>query len=156
QFVVFIIFAFVIPVEEAFVKNRLGSRILAFLFAFLTMAGLESFRISAPALALAGLLQAYLLIWLYRNFGLLSVMVSTMAAQAALSAAALLSQSAPSLRASGRHTLLSLGVMFVAALVGFWRSREAKEEEVAVKIPIENRAQRDRLQAEFSVARRAQ
>jgi sigma-B regulation protein RsbU (phosphoserine phosphatase) len=156
QFVIFIIFAFLIPVEEAFVNNRLAARTFAFLIAFMTMIGLESFRISAPALALAGLLQAFLLIWLYRNFGLLSVMISTMAGQATLSAAALLSQSAPSLRASGRYTLLSLGVALVVALVGYWKSREAKEEEVAVKIPIENRAERDRLQAEFNVARRAQ
>jgi serine phosphatase RsbU (regulator of sigma subunit) len=156
QFVIFMIFAFLIPVTEAVMKNRLGARILSFLFAFMTMVGLESFRISAPALAMAGLLQAYLLVWLYRNFGLLAVMITTIAAHVTDCSAALMAQPTPSLQASGRHALIILGAAFVAALVGFWRSREAREEEVAVKTPVENRAERDRLHGEFTVARKAQ
>ena len=156
QFLLFMAFAFLIPVVETFVKRLWVARVLAFVIAFVTLAGLESFQTSAPALALTGLLQAYLLIWLYRNFGLLAVMISTIAAQAAVSSAALLAQPSTSLQASGRGAMVGLGVALVAALIGFWRSSEAKEDEVAVKQPVENRAERDRLQAEFSVARRAQ
>jgi len=156
QFLIFVTFAFLIPVVEAFVKRRWMARALAFAITFVTLAGLESFQTSAPALALASLLQAYLLIWLYRNFGLLAVMVSAMASQAAVNSAAFLAQPSTSLQASGRHAMIGLGVALVAALVGLWRSSEAKEEEIAVKQPVENRVERERLQAEFSVARRAQ
>jgi len=156
QFPIFITFAFLIPVVEAFVKRTWVARVLAFVIAFVTLAGLESFHTSAPALALAGLLQAYLLIWLYHNFGLLAVIISAMASQAAVNSAALLAQPSTSLQASGRHAMIGLGVALVAALVGLWRSSEAKEEEIAVKQPVENRVERERLQAEFSVARRAQ
>ncbi|MGH9767501.1 MAG: PP2C family protein-serine/threonine phosphatase [Blastocatellia bacterium] len=156
QFLLFMTFAFLIPLAEAFVKRMWVSRILVFAIAFVTMSGLESFQTSAPALALTSLLQAYLLIWIYRNFGLLAVMISTMASQAALSSAALLAQPSTSLQASGRHAMIGLGVALVAALVGFWKSSEPTEEEIAVKKPVENRVERERLQAEFSVARRAQ
>jgi serine phosphatase RsbU (regulator of sigma subunit) len=156
QFLIFMIFAFLIPVVEAFVKRMWMARVLVFVIAFVAMAGVESFRASAPAQAMAGALQAYLLIWVYRNFGLLSVMISTMAAQAALSSAALLAQQPMSLQTSGRYAMIGLGVALVVALVGLWRSSETTEEEIAVKASVENRAERDRLQAEFSVARKAQ
>jgi phosphoserine phosphatase RsbU/P len=79
-----------------------------------------------------------------------------MASETALGSAALLAQSSTSLEASGRHAAIGLGVAIIAALVGLWRSSEAKEEEMAVKEPPESRAERERLQAEFSVARKAQ
>ncbi|MCG3160722.1 MAG: hypothetical protein JMDDDDMK_01797 [Acidobacteria bacterium] len=156
QFLIFMTFAFLIPVVESFVKRMWLSRILVFVITFMTMSGLESFHISAPALVVASLLQTYLLIWLYRNFGLLAVMISTMAAQGAISSAALLAQHSTSLQTSGRHALIGLGVGLIVTLVGLWKSSEAKEEEIAVKAFAENRAELDRLQAEFSVARRAQ
>src|SRR5262245_13476900 len=156
QFLIFISFAFLIPVAEAFVKRSLLQRILVFVIVFITMTGLELFYISAPALIVSSLLQAWLLIWLYRNFGLLAVMVTMLASATALSSAALLAQTSAPLQASGRHAMIGLGGALVAALVGLWRSSEAREEEIAIKGPPESRAERERLQAEFSVARKAQ
>lgn len=156
QFLFFMTFAFLIPVTEAYVKRMWIARILVFVIVFAIVAGLESLHTSAPALALASLSQAYLLIWLYRNFGLLSVMLSSMASEAALSSASLLAQQSITLQSSGRQVMIGLGVMIIAALVGFRKSREPDEAEIAVKAPVENRAERDRLQAEFDVARRAQ
>lgn len=155
QFQIFISFAFLIPAAEAFMKRMWFQRILAFVIAFLTMAGLDPFHSSAPALAVASLLQAYLLIQLHRNFGLLAVMVSVIASNAALSSATLLAQSSTALQASGRNVIIGLGTALIAALVGLWKSSEAKEEEIAVKEIVEN-AERERLQAEFGVARKAQ
>jgi serine phosphatase RsbU (regulator of sigma subunit) len=156
QFKIFISFAFLIPAAEAFVKRAWFRQILVFVIAFVTMTGLEPFRTSAPALVVASLLQAWLLVWLYRNFGLLAVIVTLMASRTALSSAALLAQSSAPLQASGRHAAIGLGVTLTLALVGLWKSSEAKEEETAIKELPESRAERERLQAEFSVARKAQ
>lgn len=156
QLLIFISFVFLIPAAQAFVKRAWLQQICALVIAFMTMAGLEPLRASAPAGAIASLAQAYLLVWLYRNFGLLATLVSTIAFQMALSSAALLAQPSMSLQASGRHAMTGLGVALIVALVGLWRSSEAKEEEIAVRQPPESRAERERLQAEFSVARKAQ
>jgi len=156
QFLIFISFAFLIPAAEAFVKRAWFRLILVFVIAFVTMTGLELFHTSAPALVAASLLQAWLLVWLYRNFGVLAVIVTMMASRAALSSAALMAQSSAVLQASGRHARIGLGVMIIVALVGLWKSSEAKEEETAIKDLPESRAERERLQAEFSVARKAQ
>jgi serine phosphatase RsbU (regulator of sigma subunit) len=156
QILIFISFAFLIPAAEAFVKRTLVQRILVFVITFVTMTGVDPFYTSAPAIIVAGLLQAWLLLWLYRKFGLLAVIAAIMASKTALNSATLLTQSSTSLQASGRHAAIGLGLAIVAALVGFWKSSEAKEEEIAVKEPPESRAERERLQAEFKVAREAQ
>jgi hypothetical protein len=156
QVLIFLSFAFLIPAAGAFVQRAWFQRILAFVIAFITAAGLEPLRTSAPALIVASLIQAYLLIWLYRNFGLMAVMISAIASNAALNSAALLAQPSISLQASGRNVMIGLGVALITALVGLWRSSEPTEEEMAVKKPAENRVERERLQAEFGVARRAQ
>jgi phosphoserine phosphatase RsbU/P len=156
QFLIFISFAFLIPAAEAFVKRAWFQRILVFAIAFVTMTSLELFHTSAPALIMASLMQTWLIVWLYRNFGLLAVIVTMMASRTALSSAALLAQSSEPLQASGRHAAIGLGVMIVAAMVGLWKSSEAKEEETAIKELPESRADRERLQAEFAVARKAQ
>src|SRR5262245_56081273 len=85
QLLLFMIFAFIITVVETFVRMRWAAQVMCFVTVFLTMAGQESLPASAPALALASLLQAWLLIWLYRKFGLLAVMISTIASHATLS-----------------------------------------------------------------------
>jgi serine phosphatase RsbU (regulator of sigma subunit) len=156
QFLIFISFAFLIPAADAFVKRALFRRILVYVIAFVTMTDLELFHTSAPALVVASLPQAWLLVWLYRNFGLLAVIVKMMASSAALSSVALLAQSSATLQASGRHAAIGLGVMIIVALVGLWKSSDAKEEETAIKDLPESRAERERLQAEFAVARKAQ
>jgi serine phosphatase RsbU (regulator of sigma subunit) len=156
QFLIFVSFAFLIPVAEAFMKRAWFRRILVFVIAFVTVTGLELFRTSAPALVVASLLQAWLLVWLYRNFGLLAVIATTMASRTALGSAALLAQSSGSLQTSGRHAAIGLALAIIAALAGLSRSSEAKEEETAIKEPPERRAERERLQGEFAVARKAQ
>src|SRR5262245_3650638 len=156
QFMIFVSFALLIPAAAAFVKRAWFQRILVFVIALVAMTGLKLFHTSAPALMVASLLQAWLLVWLYRNFGLLAVIVTMMASRTALSSAALLAQGSAPLQASGRHAAIGLGVMIIVALVGLWKSSDAKEEETAIKELPESRAERERLQAEFSVARKAQ
>jgi serine phosphatase RsbU (regulator of sigma subunit) len=156
QYLIFLTFAFLIPVVDAFVKRPWTAQILAFLMALLSLIGLGYFYVSAPALLVAGLLQTLLLVSIYRNYGLLAVIVTAMSAQTALSAAALIAQPVPSLQSSGWRAIAGLGVTAVVALAGLFKSAEVKEEEIAVETRGEDRAVRARLQAEFSVARRAQ
>src|SRR5262245_46713046 len=156
QFLIFMSFAFLIPAAEAFVKRAWFQRVLVFVIAFVTMIGVEWFRSSAPAMVVASLSQAWLLVWLYRNFGLLATMATIVTSHTTLSAVALLARNSTSLQASGRHAAIGLVTALVAALVGLWRSSEAREEEIAIKEPPEKRVERERLQAEFSVAREAQ
>src|SRR5262245_39011837 len=156
QLMIFVSFALLIPAAAVFVKRAWFQRILVFVIALVTMTGLELFHTSAPALVVTSLLQAWLLVWLYRNFGLLAVTVTMMASGTALSSAALMAQRSESLQASGRSASIGLGGTLMVALVGLWKSSEAKEEETAIKELPESRAERERLQAEFSVARKAQ
>ncbi|MBO0724729.1 MAG: SpoIIE family protein phosphatase, partial [Blastocatellia bacterium] len=156
QILIFISFAFLIPAAEAFLKRALFQRIVVFVIAFVTMIDLDPFSTSAPAVVVACMLQAWLLVWLYRNFGLLAVIATIIASETALSSATLLAQNSTALQASGRHAAIGLGVAIIAALAGLSKSSEAKEEEIAVKEPPVSRAERERLQAEFSVARKAQ
>ncbi len=156
QFLVFLSFAFLIPFVDALVKRMWVAGILTFAIAFLTLADVSPFHASAAALATSCLLQAFLLVSIYRNFGLLAVIVSAMAAQLAANSATLLAQHSTSLQSSGWRALAGLGAATLVALAGLWRSSEAKEEEIAVRDQSENRVERERLQAEFGVARRAQ
>ena len=156
QYLIFLTFAFLIPVVDAFVKRPWTAQILVFLIALLSWIGLGYFYVSASALLVAGLLQALLLVSIYRNYGLLAVIVTMMSAQAALSAATLITQPLASLQSSGWKAIAGLGVASIVALFALFKSAEVKEEEVAVEARGEDRAKRERLQAEFSVARRAQ
>ncbi|MGH9832656.1 MAG: PP2C family protein-serine/threonine phosphatase, partial [Blastocatellia bacterium] len=156
QYLIFLTFAFFIPVVDAFVKRPWTAQMLAFLITLLNLVGLGYFYVSAPALLVAGILQTLLLVSIYRSQGLLAVIVTAMSAQAALSAAALIAQPAPSLQSSGWKAIVGLGVASIVALIALFKSADVKEEEIAVVRPGETRAERERLQAEFSVARRAQ
>ncbi len=156
QYLIFITFAFFIPVVDYFVKRPWTAQTLVFLIVLANLIGLGYFYASAPALLVAGILQALLLVSIYRNQGLLAVMVTAMSAQTALSAAALIAQPAPSLQSSGWKAIAGLGVASIIALIALFKSAEVKEEEIAVVRLGETRAERERLQAEFSVARRAQ
>lgn len=156
QYLIFLTFAFFIPVVDYFVKRPWTAQILAFLIALCSWIGLGYFTVSAPALLVAGIIQILLLFRIYRSQGLLAVIVTAMSSNAALSAAALIAQPAPSLQSSGWKAIAGLGVASIIALIALFKSAEVKEEEIAVVRPGETRAERERLQAEFSVARRAQ
>jgi sigma-B regulation protein RsbU (phosphoserine phosphatase) len=156
QYMIFLTFAFLVPCLDAYVKRMWVASVSVFTIVFLNLIGLEAFYTSALALAITGLLQAFLLVWVYRNFGLVAVIVTSMAAQSAISSAALMAQSSTSLQSSGWKLLAGLGWAMALALIGLWRSSEVKEEEIKVEWQSESRAERDRLQAEFAVARKAQ
>jgi hypothetical protein len=119
------------------------------------------FRAAAPALAAAMLLGAgYLLI--YVRTGLLAVLTASILARAAVVPFLLLSQPIPSLRASALG-LLTVVALAIAASV-YWAFRgpepEARPETLVPGLSsdpdVPAQSDRERLQAEFQVARKAQ
>jgi hypothetical protein len=135
----------------------LNARLITFALLFLGQMGIGSVYVSAPALALVSALEALLLTAIYYRVGFLAAMTTLMASQAALSSAALVSQPSSILQYSGWNILIGLGALFVAGLIGLLRAREATEEDVAIPPGmLFTRSERERLKAEFDVARRAQ
>lgn len=119
------------------------------------------FRAAAPALATGVLLfGAYLLIYLRSD--LLAILTATIAARAAIVPCLLLSQPLSAVRVSALG-LLTAGVVAIAASV-YWAVRgpeaDARPESSGAGFPLEAdipaKSDRERLRAEFQVARKAQ
>ncbi|MGH9840859.1 MAG: PP2C family protein-serine/threonine phosphatase, partial [Blastocatellia bacterium] len=157
QFSCVLVFAFSAQVVDAWVRPGLRAWALTFLLAVLGFGGVTPFRASFGAALLTALATAFLLTWIYYRFGLLATFVTTIIAQIATGAMALLAQPSASLNASGWRFLATLGGLALAGLAGLAKSREATESEIAPDVfEMDTRVERERLQAEFDVARRAQ
>lgn|GEM_PF-1249019 len=157
QILIFITVAFLGSLVNLFVKRRLIARVLNFVIIFLGVLGTNVIFVSAPALSLVALIEALLLIGIYYRFDVLAVMTAVMAANAAVNSAALLAQPLPSLQSSGRNIIYGMITLTVASMVGFLKAREVRDDEVAVPPGLlSTRSERERLRAEFDVARRAQ
>ncbi len=103
------------------------------------------------------LLLGSLLTFLYFRIGLLGLTVATLTAEAVTAANVLLSQPNPMLQRSGWSILTVIALGIGSTWLIYWRSRPVRAEELAIPPRLlETRAERDRLQAEFAVARRAQ
>jgi hypothetical protein len=157
QLLIFMAFAFLASLVNAFVKRLLIARMLIFILSFLVSAGISAVYVSTPALALAAVFEALILTFIYYRYGLLALIISRMSSQAALSSAALFAQPFKSLQLSGWGILIGLGSLIVVSLVALKKAREVREDEVAVPPGLlSTRSERERLRAEFDVARRAQ
>jgi hypothetical protein len=157
QFPILMTFAFLAPLIDAFVKRLLIARLLLFIPAFLVIAGVSTVYSSAPALVLVAVIETLLLMFVYYRSGLLVVIVTRMASQAALSSAALFAQPFKPLQLSAWSILIGLGTLMLISLVALKKAREVREDEIAVPPGLlSTRSERERLRAEFDVARRAQ
>ncbi len=157
HFLIFVILAFLASLINAYIRRPLIAKLSTFAVLFLGLMGTGSVHVSAPALALVSALEALLLTAVYNRFGVLAAMTTCMAAQAVLSSAALLAQPSGSLQFSGWNILIGLGAMLVVSLAGLLRARDVTENEVAIPPGmLSTRSERERLRAEFDVARRAQ
>jgi Stage II sporulation protein E (SpoIIE) len=155
QFFIFVIFSFISSLIGAFIKRRAVARSLLFIVTFLALLAAEAIFISSPALILVAFLETLLFTTIYYRHGLLAVVVAGMASKAMLNSAALFAQPSTSLQHSGRNLLIGLGTFTLVTLVGIWKSREVREDEVAIP-PLSTRPDRERLKAELNVARLAQ
>ncbi|MDX2031135.1 MAG: PP2C family protein-serine/threonine phosphatase [Blastocatellia bacterium] len=157
QFVAFMVFAFLTQIIDTFVRRRFLALLLTYLTTFLSFAEISQIQIPLAAAVAVTAVIALILTCLYYRFGVLATFFSLVGWQIALSAAILLAQPAASLHGSGVRILGLLLAFGLVGLVGFWKSREVTAEEVAPRDAAPNvRAERERLKAEFDVARRAQ
>lgn len=157
EFEALVIFAFTGSLIYGMIRRRAVARALLALIAFATMINFARIDYSAPAVIVTGILATALLLYLYNWFGILSVLTAVIATQYIASGAALLVQSSDSLLRSGWTMIVFTALAFIAGLVALSRSREATPEELAVpEHLVSGRIERERLKAEFDVARKAQ
>ncbi|MCI0664355.1 MAG: PP2C family protein-serine/threonine phosphatase [Acidobacteria bacterium] len=157
QIYIFLVFAFLGPLINAYIKRPMIARTLIFLLALICLLGPNYSYVSAPAAISISSLLAALLTTIYYRVDLVAVMVTCMASQSVFTSAAMLAQGAGSLRASGTAALIGLGALIIISLAGLQRARLARDEEIASPVGLAStQVERERLKAEFNVARRAQ
>src|SRR5262245_27503469 len=157
QIYIFLVFSFLGPLLTAYIRRAMIVRFMTFLLALICLLGTNiSYISTSAALSISSLLAALLTIIYYR-VDLIAVIVTCMASQTAFTSAAMLAQGAGSLRASGTRAMIGLGVLIIFSLAGLMKARAARDEEIALPAGLATtRVERERLKAEFDVARRAQ
>jgi len=155
-FSIFLLFSLIVPLVDVYVPRLWLARILILLIGSFWFTADDYFHLSAAAAFTSALLMVLAYQAIYRRFDFLAVIIAAMAAHTADGAAALFSQPSASLHASAMRVLIVLGVLLVVALVGVWKGREAPKEAFDPLHQVDSRAERERLKAEFGVARRAQ
>lgn len=147
---ILIAFALLAPFAQDKLRGHIG-RVVAFVLAFIILLD-DSVEPIAPAL-LAGFLITILCEQLFRRVDLLALVAAAASAAWAISAASRIVQPAQSIRADG-WTAVAFGVAVAAA--AFAVSRWGSLKPYLPWEPRPARAERERIQAELTVARLAQ
>ncbi|MGA2131391.1 MAG: SpoIIE family protein phosphatase [Bryobacteraceae bacterium] len=150
-------FAFVYPLARGLRAKWLGITFLSVAAAAFTISSGEVFDSLPPAL-IAGAILVILYFELYRRFDILAAVTAMLAAHAVLLPALLLTQPLGSFREAGLQALVLLVVGMVAFVNLAVRGR-VSAIEAGPEIPdyvASGQSSKERLEAEFQVARRAQ
>ncbi len=151
----FLLFAFLFPVLRAYLPSAWLARGLFGLVGTIVLLDLNPNQTTSLwAKLTVGLSCLIMFGWLYRHFDLLGVLTANFAAGLVLKALGLWVQS--SLYGAGLSALFVLGTLLVIAFV-LTRIAPARELEPRELLNAhEDQAERERLKAEFNVARKAQ
>ncbi|HEX4946439.1 MAG TPA: PP2C family protein-serine/threonine phosphatase [Blastocatellia bacterium] len=152
-----LLFAFLWPVVRAYLPLPWLSRSLFVLVGTISILDLNPNQTTSmlPKLGIA-LAWLVLFVWLYWRFDFLAVLTANFAAAAVLKALGLYVQGAPFLHTAGMRALLAFGGLILIAFV-LTRLAPAVEPEARQLLTAhEDQAERERLKAEFNVARKAQ
>ena len=153
----FTLFSVLAPLIERAIGQRWLRHLVIVAVSLVILLGIEVVESPAPALFTSALLGAILLTAIYANFELLGVMTALLASRTLNAAIILLAQPIPSLQSSGRQTLLVIAVSMIIAAIGLRVSRPVRPGEIEIPASLlESKAERERLKAEFEIARRAQ
>src|SRR5262245_925222 len=90
QYIFFLVFAFLAPLIAVFVTRAMVVKLLTFITIWLAFSGSTPISSGFSAALIVTLFSAFLLNWVYFRYGLLSVTLTLMASQAALTAGSLL------------------------------------------------------------------
>ncbi|HSR52865.1 MAG TPA: PP2C family protein-serine/threonine phosphatase [Acidobacteriota bacterium] len=159
---VMLVFGLWYSLMEAYVERAWVRRTAQLAMATACLAAM-AVEASLPAALLAGLLAALAVDWLYQRQGLLAVVAMMVSAYGVRLGAGLLQQPSESLYSQGIWMFSALALL---GLVGLVVSRWGRPVDVAQesrrrlsdaqRLMRQRRAERDKLLAEFSVAKRAQ
>lgn len=158
----FVVYGFLVPLFESRIRERSVLRALMLPFGCLWLWEGVLDEPSLAAAVVAGGLLIGVADQIYWRFDFLTLMAAAFAADVVASAASLLLQPAPGLVASGWMAVGGLGALCAAALVVSRRGRDTQTEDEARVAPASaigrglQPIERDRLVAEFGVARLAQ
>ena len=149
----FIFFAIICPLIELYIKHPS----YRWLIIFGVSIPLAWISISSGSLMIGALLTAVLLVQIYSRFNLLGVMVCLVMSDVLNRGMILLAQPAPSLNKSGLRVILIYLAMVIGGLIAmrFRRAPTIEELRLPTRL-IEQTIERERLRADFDVARRAQ
>jgi serine phosphatase RsbU (regulator of sigma subunit) len=152
-----LLFVFLLPVLRAYLPSPWLARGLFVCAGSIFMLDLNPTQDSSVLAKLTvGLSWLLLFGWLYRQFDLLAVLTANFAAGAVLKALGLYVQSAPLLQTAGLRVLITLGVLLLVAFVLTRFAPAVEPEARQLLTAYEDQAERERLKAEFNVARKAQ
>lgn len=152
-----LLFAFLASAVNAYFRNTWMARGLLGLAGVVFLMELNPNQTTSFLLKTAVTLSVFLVFaLLYRYFDLFAVLAANMTAVLSIKAFGLLVQPAPALHMAGQQGLIALGLI---GFIAFVLTRIAPKSEIELRYllhPSEDQAERERLKAEFGVARRAQ
>jgi serine phosphatase RsbU (regulator of sigma subunit) len=156
----FILFGFVAPLASAYIRRTRLAHVVWLALGIVWFAGEDFFRSPFVAAALTALILVVAYDYLYRRVDFLAVMIASLGADATVRVAGVLSQDSAGLHASGWRMVTGLGVVLALAIWIALRGRQVDVNREATAFSQAaagaSRADRERLKAEFSVAKRAQ
>ncbi|MBA3440709.1 MAG: PP2C family protein-serine/threonine phosphatase [Pyrinomonadaceae bacterium] len=160
-FMPFLLYGFLVPLMNRHIRATRVVRLVGVVVGWIWLIDSGVYESSIlGALTVSGL-TIVILDEIYWRYDLLALCAALLASSAATSAWSLLVQPSDSLRLSGGRALMGLGVLLVIALASGLKGREVRLEDELPTLPIDTnparqRAERERLMAEFDVARQAQ
>jgi serine phosphatase RsbU (regulator of sigma subunit) len=155
-YVIGAIFGFTFPLLGYYLRRPQLNRFL--------ILGLGTIGLAIPSLYQSSIWRTFavavvataLFIYFFERGGLLALITALLASDLAIKSAMLLAQPSPSLNRFGWAGWGLLGGVLIGSLALVWRGREVRLEEEFPQLVASNRLERERLLAEFDVARRAQ
>ena len=156
-FYLMLLFAFLLPVLRAYVSSPWLVRGLFLLVGTISIFDLNPGpAVSMVAKLVVALLWLALFGWLYQQFDLLAVLAANFAASTAIKALGLFVQDSPILHTAGLRVLWIVGGLLFIAFVLSRFAPVVEPEARQLLTAHEDQAERERLRAEFNVARKAQ
>lgn len=161
SYMLFLLYGFLVPLVNRHSRTTRVVRLAGVVVGWVWLIDSGVYESSIFGAVIVSGLTIAILDEIYWRYDLLALCTALLASNVVTSAWSLLVQPSAALHQSGGRALIALGVLLVIALVVSSRGREARLEDELPTLPIETnpawqRAERERLVAEFDVARHAQ
>lgn len=160
-FMLLLLYGFLVPLMNRHIRATRVVRLAGVVVGWIWLIDSGVYESSILGAVIISGLTITILNEIYWRYDLLALCAALLASSVATSAWSLLIQPSDSLRLSGGRALMGLGVLLVIALASGLKGREVRLEDELPVLPIDTnpawqRAERERLMAEFDVARQAQ